>query len=63
MTPREFSEKCFEAKKRFYSWKSIFNRTFFSNAKFSFYRTGMVIIANILSRKEVMNKQNRVLGK
>jgi radical SAM superfamily enzyme YgiQ (UPF0313 family) len=62
MSPKEFSEKCFAAKKAFYSWKSIAHRVLGSDAGIDLFRTGMVGLANLISRKEVMRKQHRILG-
>lgn len=62
MSPEEFSEKCFAAKKAFYSWKSIVHRVLGSDAGIDLFRTGMVGLANLISRKEVMRKQHRILG-
>ena len=62
MTATEFSEKCFDAKKAFYSWKSIVHRVFGSSAGFDLFRTSMVGLANVISRKEIYRKQYRLLG-
>ncbi len=62
MSPEEFSEKCFAAKRAFYSWKSIAHRVLGSDAGIDLFRTGMVGLANLISRKEVMRKQHRTLG-
>lgn len=63
MSPDVFSEKCFEAKKRFYSWNSIAYRLLLSDTKFNLFRFAMVALANIVSRKEVLKKHHRHLGK
>ncbi len=63
MSPNEFAEKCFMAKKAFYSWKSIAHRVLGSDAGFDMFRTTMVGLANVISRREVMRKQYRTLGK
>ncbi len=62
MSPEVFAEQCFEAKKRFYAWNSIFKRVFLSKTKFSLFRFVMVLLANVVSRKEIYQKQNRTLG-
>lgn len=62
MTPEVFAEKCFEAKKRFYGWDSIVRRLLLSDTKFNLFRFAMVALANIVSRKEVHQKQHRHLG-
>lgn len=63
MSPEEFSYQCFEAKKTFYSWKSITQRVLGTDAGFDWFRTSMVGLANVISRREVMRKQHRTLGK
>lgn len=62
MSPEVFAQTCFEAKQTFYSWGSIVNRTLRSDAGLNWFRTGIVGVANIVSRHEVLNKQHRVLG-
>jgi radical SAM superfamily enzyme YgiQ (UPF0313 family) len=62
MSPDELSLKCFEVRKTFYSWTSIVHRVLGSDAGFNWYRTGMVGLANIISRREIMRKQYRTLG-
>ncbi len=62
MSPELFSQKCFEVKKEFYSLKSIISRVFFTTHKFNLFRISMVALANFVSRKEVHQKQNKVLG-
>jgi len=62
MSANEFSLKCFEVKKEFYSWNSIAHRVLGSDAGFNWFRTGMVGLANVISRREIMRKQYRTLG-
>ncbi|MDH5178834.1 MAG: B12-binding domain-containing radical SAM protein [Gammaproteobacteria bacterium] len=62
IAPERFAEKCFEAKRQFYSWKSITLRVLGSDAGLDLFRTGIVGLANLVSRREVMRKQHRVLG-
>lgn len=62
MSAEEFSERCFDAKKAFYSWKSIATRTLGTSAGLDLFRTSMVGLANVISRKEVLRKQHRLLG-
>lgn len=62
MSPEEFAEKCYAAKKAFYSWSSIAHRVLGSDAGINLFRTGMVGLANLISRREVMRKQYRTLG-
>lgn len=63
MSPELFADKCFEAKKAFYSWRSIISRVFFAKSRFNMFRVGMVALANVVSRKEVLQKQSKSLGK
>lgn len=62
MSPAEFAEQCFAAKRAFYSWQSIARRVLGSDAGIDLFRTGMVGLANLISRREVMRKQYRTLG-
>lgn len=62
MDPALFTQKCFEAKKAFYSWRSIGSRVFGTDAGIQLFRTGIVGLANVISRREVMRKQYRHLG-
>jgi radical SAM superfamily enzyme YgiQ (UPF0313 family) len=62
MSPDEFSQQCFAAKKSFYSWKSIARRVLGSNTRFDWFRTGIVGLANLVSRRENLRKQYRTLG-
>jgi radical SAM superfamily enzyme YgiQ (UPF0313 family) len=63
MDPIQFSEKCFEVKKRFYSLRSIALRIIGSDAGFDWYRSSIMSIANIVSRREIMKKQHHLLGR
>lgn len=63
MDPTQFSEKCFEVKKKFYSFKSIANRIILSDAGLNWYRSSVMGIANIVSRREIMKKQHHLLGR
>ena len=62
MDPQTFARKCFEAKKEFYSWRSITSRVLGTDAGINPFRTGIVSLANLISRREVFRKQHRVLG-
>jgi radical SAM superfamily enzyme YgiQ (UPF0313 family) len=62
MSAEEFARKCFEAKQRFYSWRSIATRMLGTDAGLDWFRFGVVGLANLISRKEVMRKQYRLLG-
>jgi hypothetical protein len=62
MSPDEFARKCFDAKRAFYSWKSIGRRVLGSDTGLDWFRTGMIGLANVISRREIMRKQYRTLG-
>lgn len=62
MDPDCFARACFDAKQAFYSWRSIASRVFAGHAEFDWFRTGVVGLANVISRREVIRKQARVLG-
>jgi radical SAM superfamily enzyme YgiQ (UPF0313 family) len=62
MSPETFAQKCFDAKRAFYSWRSIARRVLGSDAGLDWFRTGMVSLANVISRKEIYRKQYRTLG-
>jgi radical SAM superfamily enzyme YgiQ (UPF0313 family) len=62
MTPDEFAGQCYEAKRDFYSWRSITTRVLGSHAGLDWFRTGMVGLANIISRREIIRKQYRAMG-
>jgi len=60
--PDTFSKSCFEARKSFYSWSSIFSRIVLSKLLFKPFQFLMILIVNVVSKKELVNKQSRVLG-
>ncbi len=62
MSPDVFAERCFEAKRAFYSWGSIADRVLRTDAGLDWFRTGIVGVANLISRREVLRKQHRALG-
>jgi len=62
MSAEEFGHLCYEAKRKFYSWRSITTRVLGARTGFDWFRTGMVGLANIISRREIMRKQFRTLG-
>lgn len=62
MSPEVFAQKCFEAKRAFYSWRSIAKRILAFDAGFDMFRSGVVGLANVISRTEVLRKQYRPLG-
>ncbi|MCI5223540.1 MAG: radical SAM protein, partial [Candidatus Electrothrix sp. AR4] len=62
MDPAEFAHQCFQAKKNFYSWPNIARRVLVPETGFSWFRSGMVGLANIISRREIILKQHKRLG-
>jgi len=64
MTPGQLERGCDEARTRFYAHSSILNRTMGRPALLSQpYKLGVMLLANWISRKEIANKRNAVLGK
>ncbi|TXT37632.1 MAG: hypothetical protein FD135_3466 [Comamonadaceae bacterium] len=62
MSASELAEGVFSARQRFYSWRSIASRTMFGETSFSAFRMTMTLIANVISRREIYKKHNRLLG-
>ncbi len=62
MAPADFAQACFAAKRAFYSWPAIVRRILAPEAGFNWSRTGIVGLANLISRREVLRKQHRLLG-
>ncbi len=62
MRPEELIEGVFEAKRRFYTWRSISDRVLRAETDFSLFRRGMITVANVISRREIYKKQYRRLG-
>lgn len=62
MDPDTFASAAFRLKEAFYAWPSIGRRVLGSDAGFDWFRTGMVGLANVISRREVHRKQHRSLG-
>lgn len=62
MRADELTEGVYEARKRFYSWRSIGTRVLRSGVPFSPFHIGMTTIANYISRREIFRKQDRLLG-
>lgn len=62
MSPESFADHCFAAKKAFYSWPSMARRVLGGNMGLDWFRTGMIGLANLISRREVFRKQHRLLG-
>jgi len=62
MDPELFAQKCFAAKKGFYSWQSIVKRVLGTEAGLQPFRSSIVSLANLISRREIYRKQHRPLG-
>lgn len=62
MAADELTDGCLEAKKRFYAWSSIAGRLVRTDRTFSLFGTASTTLANVISRREVLRKQGRVLG-
>jgi radical SAM superfamily enzyme YgiQ (UPF0313 family) len=62
MRADELTEGVFEARRRFYSWKSIGLRVLDGDASFSPFHLGTTAVGNIISRREIYKKQERTLG-
>jgi radical SAM superfamily enzyme YgiQ (UPF0313 family) len=62
MAPADLARLCFDARKSFYSWRSIATRMIGTDAGFDWFRTGAVGLANVISRREIRRKQYRELG-
>jgi radical SAM superfamily enzyme YgiQ (UPF0313 family) len=63
MGAEELAEGVFDARERFYSWRSIGLRVLDGEVPFSPFHTGMTAAANIISRREIYKKQHRYLGR
>jgi len=66
-TPRgmhadELTEGVYQTRRRFYSWRSIGRRLLSTGVPFSPFHLGMTAVANLISRREIFKKQNRLLG-
>lgn len=62
MSAAELAEGVFEARERFYSWRSIGLRVLHGEVPFSPFHLGVTAAANIISRREIYKKQHRHLG-
>lgn len=56
------TELCFEAKKTFYSYSSITRRLVSFQKKTQWLDKGVAFLANMISHREIINKQGRSLG-
>lgn len=63
MTPKQLTDGCFAARRKFNKAKSIMYRLFDYHSNFrSPYRAGIYLAANLISRHEIFSKQSRHLG-
>lgn len=63
MTSEELADGVFQARQRFYSWRSIGTRIIDADTPFSPFHRGMTTVANVISRREIYKKQRRLLGR
>lgn len=63
MSATELEEGVFEARERFYSWRSIGLRVLDGEMPFSPFQAGITAAANVISRREIYKKQHRQLGR
>jgi radical SAM superfamily enzyme YgiQ (UPF0313 family) len=66
-TPRgmhadELTEGVYQTRTRFYSWRSIGTRLLGTGVPLSPFHLGITAVANVISRREIFKKQNRLLG-
>lgn len=57
-----FAAQCYEAKQKFYAYPSIFKRIFLSKLKVRPFLFFVLLLANVVSKKEIKNKHHRRLG-
>ncbi len=62
MRANELADGVFEARERFYSWRSIGLRVLDGDVPFSPFHLSMTTAANFISRREIYKKQHRYLG-
>jgi radical SAM superfamily enzyme YgiQ (UPF0313 family) len=62
MTAEALAEECFNARRAFYSWRSIARRMMNVTRGLDWFRTGVIGMANVVSRREILRKQYRMLG-
>ncbi len=63
MRADELAEGIFDARERFYSWRSIGLRVLDGKVPFSPFHMSMTAAANLISRREIYKKQHRHLGR
>jgi radical SAM superfamily enzyme YgiQ (UPF0313 family) len=63
MSARELNEGPMRARRAFYSWGSIAARALYGAAKWRQpYKIGTMLLANVISRREIDRKQGRLLS-
>ena len=62
MSAEALAEGCFAARRQFYAWSSIARRVFDNDRRFSLFGASMSLVANLISRREILRKQGRRLG-
>jgi radical SAM superfamily enzyme YgiQ (UPF0313 family) len=62
MSARQLAEECFAARRAFYAWRHIAARIARPALRLDGFQTAVVALANHISRREVIRKQNRTLG-
>ena len=63
MSAAQLVEGVFEARQRFYGWRSIGLRVLDGGVPFSAFHASMTAVANVISRREIYKKQHRHLGR
>ena len=59
MSAKQLAQECFAAKRAFYAWRHIAARIARPALQLDGFQTAVVALANHISRREVMRKQNR----
>ncbi|MDR1968983.1 MAG: B12-binding domain-containing radical SAM protein [Burkholderiaceae bacterium] len=62
MSAQQLADECFAAKREYYAWRHIAARIARPVLQRDVFQTTVVALANYISRKEVMRKQDRTLG-
>lgn len=63
MSADALAQGVFEARQRFYAWGAIGRRLLGAPVAFSAFHRGMTAVANLISRREIQQKQFRPLGR
>jgi radical SAM superfamily enzyme YgiQ (UPF0313 family) len=62
MRAEELAAGVFDARRRFYSWRSIGLRVLDGEVPFSPFHLATTAVSNVISRREIHRKQHRLLG-